>query len=391
MKIVHRGAAPKAIGLSRSPLLAGTSLAVRRAALVAAMAVVGGASLGFLGVALTHICHEVPEVHEAISAGAVEWFVQAGGGVLSSFAVNRHGFEICGALVVTATGILIIDVILARTTPGSQLPDDCSEISGETNEEDSRLPHALSIESATRLRSSRTGLQAAESALRSLPPHRRLHVLDAGCGSGGQLLEIYALAQREGAPVYLRGVTAETNAVPDQLRDKVVNLLAPPEKDPPADDPVDLKLFQGFPLENLKEVDTADFIREGIEFDLILCSWTLFHLCDPLGTLEQLYRCLAPEGLLLANGAYMHFEAPGNEEGSIPAFEAFCARLAPELQLCVEGEPVCYFAEDPDDEWGAGEYRGGFALSLAWRRGSATAPAGLSEHCLFTGQAGEDF
>ena len=26
----------------------------------------------------------------------------------------RHGFEICGALVVTATGILIIDVILAR-------------------------------------------------------------------------------------------------------------------------------------------------------------------------------------------------------------------------------------------------------------------------------------
>ena len=31
---------------------------MRRAALVAAMAVVGGASLGFLGVALTHICHE---------------------------------------------------------------------------------------------------------------------------------------------------------------------------------------------------------------------------------------------------------------------------------------------------------------------------------------------
>ncbi|CAE7211479.1 unnamed protein product, partial [Symbiodinium sp. CCMP2592] len=121
-----------------------------------------------------------------------------------------------------------------------------------------------------------TGLQAAESALRSLPPHRRLRVLDAGCGSGGQLLEIYALAQRQGVPVYLRGVTAETNPVPDQLRDKVVNLLAPPEKvveEPLADDLVDMKLFQGFPLENLKEVDAADFIREGIEFDLILCSW----------------------------------------------------------------------------------------------------------------------
>ncbi|CAE7806180.1 unnamed protein product [Symbiodinium sp. CCMP2592] len=47
-----------AASLIVSPLLAGTSLAVRRAALVAAMAVVGGASLGFLGVALTHICHE---------------------------------------------------------------------------------------------------------------------------------------------------------------------------------------------------------------------------------------------------------------------------------------------------------------------------------------------
>ncbi|CAE7863714.1 Slc24a1 [Symbiodinium microadriaticum] len=82
----------------------------------------------------------------------------------------------------------------------------------------------------------------------------------------------------------------------------------------------------------------------------------------------------------------MHFEAPGNEEGSIPAFEAFCARLAPELQLCVEGEPVCYVAEDPDDEWGAGDYRGGFRLSLAWRRGSATAPARLSDHCAFTGE-----
>ncbi|CAE7863712.1 unnamed protein product [Symbiodinium microadriaticum] len=127
-----------AASLIVSPLLAGTSLALRRAALVAAMAVVGGASLGFLGVALTHICHEVPSVHEAISAGAVEWFVQAGGGILSSFAVNRHGFEICGALVVTATGILLIEFILARRSPGAQLPDDCSEVSGETNEEDSQ-------------------------------------------------------------------------------------------------------------------------------------------------------------------------------------------------------------------------------------------------------------
>ena len=123
-----------AASLIVSPLLASTSVALRRGSLVVAMAVVGGASLGFLGVALAHICHEVPEVHESISAGAVEWFVQAGGALLSSFAVNRHGFEICGALVVTATGILIIDFILARKdrkASGSHLPLDCPEMSGK--------------------------------------------------------------------------------------------------------------------------------------------------------------------------------------------------------------------------------------------------------------------
>ena len=133
-----------AASLIVSPLMASTSLALRRGSLIAAMALVGGASLGFLGVALAHICHEVPEVHESISAGAVEWFVQAGGALLSSFAVNRWGFEICGAFVVAATGTLIIDFSLAlkgRKASGSQFPLDCPEMSeetsGETKEEES--------------------------------------------------------------------------------------------------------------------------------------------------------------------------------------------------------------------------------------------------------------
>ncbi|CAE7339499.1 Slc24a1 [Symbiodinium natans] len=211
-----------------------------------------------------------------------------------------------------------------------------------------------------------------------------------GCGSGGQLLEIAALASRKGVSCYLRGVTAEANAVPDALLGKVVNLLAPTEpgdaeapSEEHADEAVDMKMYQGFPLESLAEVREADFIRHGVAFDLILCSWTLFHLCDPLGTLEQLGGCLGPEGLLLANGAYLHIEAAGHAAGSVGAFEAFCARLAPALQCCVEGEDVQFFEEEPSDEQGLGDFQGGFEISLSL---SGNASTMLSEHCAFTGE-----
>ena len=54
--------------------------------LLIAMAAAGAASLGFLGMALAAIADATPGVNEAYSAGAVEWFVQLGGALLSSYA-----------------------------------------------------------------------------------------------------------------------------------------------------------------------------------------------------------------------------------------------------------------------------------------------------------------
>ena len=89
-------------------------------------------------------------------------------------------------------------------------------------------------------------------------------------------------------------------------------------------------------LEDLAILDGADFIHEGCYFDLILCSWTLFHLCDPLGTLLQLRGLLEPDGVLLANGVWFHVETPaggpaGLETGSAGAMKQLLDRFFPML------------------------------------------------------------
>lgn len=99
-----------------SPLAEGLAMAPRRGALSVAMAIAGGTSLGFLGIALAQITHDAPDVHEAYSAGAVEWFVQAGGSFLSYNAINAQGFVICAALVIAATLSLLSAECLAGET-----------------------------------------------------------------------------------------------------------------------------------------------------------------------------------------------------------------------------------------------------------------------------------
>ena len=48
-------------------------------------------------------------------------------------------------------------------------------------------------------------------------------------------------------------------------------------------------------------------------FDLIVASWTMLHLVDPMGTLMQLHALLAPGGVLLCNYCYAHI-AKGEKE-----------------------------------------------------------------------------
>lgn len=102
-----------AVALIAASLLVHSSLAFalperwHRGLLLGSLAFAGGASLGFLGIALAEITREAPEVDPVMSAGAVEWFVQGGGGLLSCFAISNNGFALCAGLVALAACILM--------------------------------------------------------------------------------------------------------------------------------------------------------------------------------------------------------------------------------------------------------------------------------------------
>lgn len=196
-----------------------------------------------------------------------------------------------------------------------------------------------------------------------------LCILDAGCGCGGQLLQILHTARERGVPCYLRGLTAE------RIMERCAEELRPHVKSFDASESVsgsstegleEVKIYQGFPLEDLVSCEAADFVHEGRLFDVIYCSWTLFHLADPLGTLMQLRQILAPQGVLLVNGAYLHFEDPKHDledQNTMDLFGLFCQQLAEHgLQCSVEGGPVRWIATGEDD----GEYQGGYCISLRW-------------------------
>eukprot|EP00435_Cladocopium_sp_Y103_P031413 s559_g7.t4 len=186
-----------------------------------------------------------------------------------------------------------------------------------------------------------------------------LCILDAGCGCGGQLLQILHTARERGVPCYLRGLTAE------RIMERCAEELRPHVKSFDASESVSGSSTEGLE-EDLVSCEAADFVHEGRLFDVIYCSWTLFHLADPLGTLMQLRQILAPQGVLLVNGAYLHFEDPKHDledQNTMDLFGLFCQQLAEHgLQCSVEGGPVRWIATGEDD----GEYQGGYCISLRW-------------------------
>jgi len=64
-----------------------------------------------------------------------------------------------------------------------------------------------------------------KEAIRLAAEGKTLSVLDAGCGSGGQLAEIAELMSKLSLPVYLRGVTAERSEVVPSLHHLRLNFL----------------------------------------------------------------------------------------------------------------------------------------------------------------------
>ena len=69
-------------------------------------------------------------------------------------------------------------------------------------------------------------------------------------------------------------------------------------------------------------------------FDLIVCSWTLRHCADPLGTLEQYANLLRVGGVLLANQLWLPFEGESGRWDDEAALRRAIAALNNEATAC---------------------------------------------------------
>eukprot|EP00397_Hematodinium_sp_SG-2012_P017159 GEMP01017533.1.p1 GENE.GEMP01017533.1~~GEMP01017533.1.p1 ORF type:complete len:487 (+),score=91.88 GEMP01017533.1:81-1541(+) len=86
--------------------------------LLICMAFSGAASLGFIGIALAHVLTITHPVNEAFSGGALEWFVQVMGTVLTLVAVGKCAFVTLAALQLAIT-ILLVVAFNVRSCNGS--------------------------------------------------------------------------------------------------------------------------------------------------------------------------------------------------------------------------------------------------------------------------------
>ena len=101
--------------------------------------------------------------------------------------------------------------------------------------------------------------------------------------------------------IYLRGTTAGYELSEESLARGNCLKYGEAAASAATDEP--LRIWHQFPLEEIAECE-VDFVEE--RFDIVVGSWTMLHLADPLGTLVQLYSLLAPQGLLLLNFCYAH-------------------------------------------------------------------------------------
>merc|ERR1719164_101421 len=142
-----------------------------------------------------------------------------------------------------------------------------------------------------------SGVAAVEALAKRARPGDVVAILDAGAGSGGFMAQARDVCARHAIPARIVGTTADS-------REAQVGRSR--RWDEPRDGGggggVELDHVCGFPLEDVARCGATAF-GAARRFDLIVCSWTLIHLADPLGTLEALGALLAPGGVLLANEA----------------------------------------------------------------------------------------
>jgi len=136
-----------------------------------------------------------------------------------------------------------------------------------------------------------SGLSVVEALLREAKSG--FSMLDVGAAKADFVYEVEALARSQGVTeIYLRGTTAGYERNARNQQDEVNDCCCYGEEEQRAAAGA-VRIYHAFPLEDLLLCDQADFIAEGRRFNLIVASWTMLHLADPLGTLTQVTICPA--------------------------------------------------------------------------------------------------
>lgn len=147
-----------------------------------------------------------------------------------------------------------------------------------------------------------------------------MKVLDVGCGAGAFLHECASDVSKTSKKFFFRGITG-SDEVSEEVRREVGDV------DPAAleraitnrlenrTDRIDLKIYEHVCIEDLEHSSSVlDFVESATRFDLIFCSWTALHLCDPFGLLVQLYDMLDVNGIVVVN---MFFAATNFGQGAV--------------------------------------------------------------------------
>eukprot|EP00927_Polykrikos_kofoidii_P039369 TRINITY_DN33775_c0_g1_i1.p1 TRINITY_DN33775_c0_g1~~TRINITY_DN33775_c0_g1_i1.p1 ORF type:complete len:905 (+),score=163.00 TRINITY_DN33775_c0_g1_i1:40-2715(+) len=134
-----------------------------------------------------------------------------------------------------------------------------------------------------------------------------VNVLDVGCGAGAFLHECASDVSVTSKKFLFRGITGS-----DEVSNKVREELG--DVDPAAleraitncletrTDCIDLKIYEHVCIEDLEQSSSVlDFVESATRFNVIFCSWTALHLCDPFGLLVQLYDLLDVDGIVVTN------------------------------------------------------------------------------------------
>ena len=206
--------------------------------------------------------------------------------------------------------------------------------------------------------------QACDRALAE--GRKSVGVLDCGAGSGFYLAVAATVAQGNGLGFFARGLTGGYEAASSPRVEEeacsqgIIASLAGASRGA-TERLEDMKLLQGCRLEQpLPGLDD-----ENDRFDLIVSSWTLRHLADPCGAIEQWANLLRVGGQLICNQVYLSFLSKSGRWDDQEAFLKGLSAMssdALDIQVDIQG---CPFSLDDTET-------SGFDIALCCERRAPT-------------------